>query len=290
MQTPYSWMLLLVSVAALAYVGYVTYPFLEKFSSRHFQGYLDWALSTQAKMFRPVSKIRIATIIGVFTILLGMLGYVISRGNGWITFIFSSSFAFGGWQSVRFVINVSWQRRLQKFDAQLVDGLNLLANSLKSGLNLPQAMQVLVQEMPNPLSQEFGLVLSQEKLGLTTDEALERMVDRVPSEDLAVAVHSILILRETGGDLSETFETIAITIRERRRVDGKIQSMTAQGKMQGIILFLLPFGFLWGLYMINPDYISPLFTTRLGWMMLTVMLFLQVIGGLWLKKIVTIDV
>jgi tight adherence protein B len=288
--TPFAWILLIVCGLATVYAGYVAYPFVEEPVLRHIRSYLDWAVLTREKMFRPIPRKRLALAIFSSGFLFATLGFVISRGNGIITLFFTGGFAALGWMAVRIWINFGWKRRIRKFDEQLVDGLNLLANSLKSGLNLNQAIQVLVKEMPNPLAQEFGLVLSQEKLGLTTDEALERMLERIPSEDLAVAIHSILILRETGGDLSETFETIATTIRERRRVDGKIQGMTAQGKMQGIVLFLLPFGFMGALYLINPEYIGVLFTTQLGWMMLTAMLFLQIIGGLWLKKIVTIDI
>ena len=140
------------------------------------------------------------------------------------------------------------------------------------------------------MAQEFALVLSQEKLGLTLDEALEKMLERIPSEDLAIAIHSVLILRETGGDLSETFETIATTIRERRKVSGKIKSMTQQGKLQGLILLLLPFGLGAMLYVVNPPYIIPMVTTQLGWIMIFIMLIFQGVGALWIKKIVNIDV
>jgi tight adherence protein B len=110
------------------------------------------------------------------------------------------------------------------------------------------------------------------------------------SDDLAIAIHSVLILRETGGDLSETFETIASTIRERRKVSGKIKSMTQQGKLQGLILLLLPFGLAAMLYVVNPPYIIPMVTTQLGWIMIFVMLIFQGVGALWIKKIVNIDV
>lgn len=287
---PLAWWVIGVAGVAAVSIGFLLYPLVEEHAVRHFRTYVNWAAATREKMFRPVSKARIGFSISFSTLLAMIVGYLISRGNGYITVVFTALFAAVGWSFVRFWINFQWEGRLKRFDEQLIDGLNLLANSLKSGLNLQQAIQVLVKEMPNPLSQEFALVLSQEKLGLTTDEALERMIERIPSEDLSVALHSVLILRETGGDLSETFDTIASTIRERRKVDGKIKSMTAQGKMQGLVLFLLPFAFAAALYFINPEYITPLFTTPLGWSLLTVMVFLQILGGLWLRKIVKIDV
>lgn len=165
-----------------------------------------------------------------------------------------------------------------------------MANSLKSGLNLPQVIQVLVEEMPKPIADEFSLVLSQQKLGLTIDEAMEKMMNRVPSDDLAVALNSVLILRETGGDLAETFDTIANTIRERRKIEGKINAMTQQGRTQGLILILMPFALAALLYTVNPDFLRPLLTTQFGWMMIGLVLVLQLLGGLWMRKILTIDV
>jgi len=283
-------MAVFLATAAMASAGYFSYSWLESFVSRTLGQYIDWMISTYEKMFQSVSRKNILLAIFGSTALSTYVGYIISHGYGIITFFFTLLFAWVGWSVPRWWVMMAWQRRLRKFDHQLIDGLNLMANSLKSGLNLPQVIQVLVQEMPNPISQEFGLVLSQQKVGLTLDEALEKMVERVPSEDLSVAMHSVLILRETGGDLAETFDVIATTIRERRKVDGKIQAMTQQGKTQGLLLFFMPFALGTLLYFMNPDYITPMFSTRLGWMMIIVMLFFQAIGGLWLKKIVTIDI
>ncbi len=284
------WTIVLLIGATTIGLSYLIYPRIEQLIVRTFRNYLDWVTETMGKMFLPVKRSNVAVAITTSTLAMALLGFSASRGYGPITLLMTLFFGWIGWSVVRFWVSMRWNFRLQKFDTQLVDGLNLMANSLKSGLNLSQAIQVLVQEMPNPLSQEFGVVISQEKIGLTTDDALEKMLERIPSEDLSIAVHSILILRETGGDLSETFEVIASTIRERRKVDGKIKSLTAQGKMQGLILFIMPFGLATMLYFTNPAYITPLFTTQLGWLMILVMLFFQIIGGLWLMKIIRIEV
>jgi tight adherence protein B len=195
-----------------------------------------------------------------------------------------------GWTLPRKILNFMWRRRVRQFDEQMLDGLTFLSNSLKSGLSLLQAIDMIVQELPNPLSQEWALVMSQQKLGVRIDEALSNLEKRIGSEDVQIIVTSITILRESGGNLAEVFDTIAYTVRERRKVEGKIEAMTAQGVMQGIIIVAMPIvlgGILW---MIDPFLISRLWTTVIGWVMLIFMFMLQFAGGWMIKKIVTIEV
>ena len=123
-------------------------------------------------------------------------------------------------------------------DDQLVDALLLMANALKAGLSLQQALELVVREMKPPISDEFGRLVKEIHLGRLTDDALRRFAERVPLEDVRLAVDSILTLRETGGNLSETFQVIAHTIVERKKVQGKIKAMTAQGMSQGILICL----------------------------------------------------
>jgi tight adherence protein B len=276
--------------AAVTFAAYFVYPRLERRIFTTLGNYVGWVITTQERMFAPVTKPKVYTILAASTGLGLFVGLFLSWGYGWLTLIFTLVFSWLGWSAPRAWIAFQWQQRLRKFDEQLVDGLNLMANSLKAGLNLNHVIEVLVAEMPNPISQEFGLVISQQKLGLSIDDALEKMLERIPSDDLAVAIHSILILRETGGDLSETFDVIAQTIRERRKVDGKIRAMTMQGKTQGFLLVMMPIGLGMTLYYINPGFLTPLFQTEKGLIMILAMVVLQVIGGLWIKKIVTIDV
>ncbi|MCC7459748.1 MAG: type II secretion system F family protein [Proteobacteria bacterium] len=280
----------LIVVAFFVGAAYFGYPWIEEFAKKTVESYLQDCELLLHRCFKEMPRKKMIIIIASSTMFMALLGFIVTLGFGWINILFTVTLGFIGYQSFRMWLKFAWERRLNAFNEQLVDALNLLANSLKSGLNLSQALQVLIQESKPPMSQEFGMVLSQEKLGLTIDEALEKMLERIPSDDLAIAIHSVLILRETGGDLSETFETIASTIRERRKVSGKIKSMTQQGKMQGLILLLLPFGLGAMLYMVNPPYIIPLVTTQLGWIMIFIMLMFQGVGALWIKKIVNIDV
>lgn len=286
----FSFILLLMLVGAIASAAYFAYPWLENFIKEKLEKYLQDCELLLHRMFREMPRKKMTQIIAALTGGMAFFGFIITFGYGFVNVLFTIALGTIGYFSFRAYLRYFWERRLAKFNEQLVDALNMISNSLKAGMNLSQSLQVLVQESQNPIAQEFGLILSQEKLGLTIDEALEKMLDRIPSEDLAITVHSVLILREKGGVLSETFDTIAATIRERRKVTGKINAMTQQGRIQGLILLLLPFGLMGMLYVVNPPYILPLFTTQLGWIMIFVMLMFQGVGALWVRKIVNIDI
>jgi tight adherence protein B len=195
-----------------------------------------------------------------------------------------------GWRIPKIAVNAYYNRRSSQFVDQLVDGLTLMGNGLKSGLSIPQAMKVVVDNMPNPIAQEFELMLSQNALGVSLEEVFNELAMRIPYPDVQMFVTAVNILKDSGGNIAETFQTISTTIRERIKVEKKIAAITAQGVMQGTIITIIPFVLLVMLYMIDPNYIAPLFNTTLGLMMLLGMLTLQIIGGLMIRKIVKIKV
>ena len=151
-------------------------------------------------------------------------------------------------------------------------------------------MNLVAQEMPKPISQEFQLAISEYNYGKTLEEAFERMAKRVPSVDLGITIEAILVLRSTGANLVETFDIIIDTVRERKKIEGKIKSMTALGVVQGVILGAMPFVLMKVLLLINPIYMEPMFSTTLGWILFGVVILLVGVGGLVIKSIVTIDV
>ena len=183
-----------------------------------------------------------------------------------------------------------FRRRVELFNVQMVDGLSLMANGMKSGLSIIQAMGMVKDEMPNPLSQEFDYVLKQNQLGVSVEEAFQNLAKRIPSEDVNMFVTSIVILKETGGNLAETFETIVYTIRERIKVEQKIAAMVAQGVAQGVIVFCMPFGLGIMFYVSDPGLITPLFTSTIGWFLTGLILTLQLVGGFVILKVVQIKV
>lgn len=182
------------------------------------------------------------------------------------------------------------QRRLQKFNAQIADALVLISNSLKAGYGFMQAMEMVARESPTPIRSEFARVLKEINLGITTEEALHRMVRRVPSPDWDLVVTAMLIQRQIGGNLSEILDNIINTIRERIRIKGEIKTLTAQGRMSGMIIGLLPVALSLFMLMINPDYILRLVKDPRGQAMLVAALFAMVFGIMVIQKIIRVDV
>lgn len=218
---------------------------------------------------------------------LGILFFAPSVGS--IVF-FGFLLVFLGWTLPRRVLTFMHKKRIKKFVLQMIDGLSLMSNGLQSGLNVPQALQIVTEELPNPISQEFGLVLSQNKLGVTLEDAMSNLSVRMPADDIEMFTTSVNILKETGGNLAETFDTISKTIRERIKVESKISAMVSQGVLQGIIVVLMPFALAAILYAVDPERIAPMFTTIPGWALLLLMMSLQFLGGFTIWKIVQIKV
>ena len=197
----------------------------------------------------------------------------------------------GAWRAPLFYLKmVAKPQRVAKFSLQMIDALTLMGNGLKSGLNIPQTLQIVVDEMPAPIKEEFGLVLNENKLGLTLEKAFENLGRRIDSEDVSMFVTSVNILRETGGNIAETFETITKTIRDRLKLQAKISAMTAQGMMSAIIVGAMPP--LMGVIMFanDPVAMKPMFTTIPGYFMLLVVAVLEALGFFVIMKIIRIRV
>lgn len=204
--------------------------------------------------------------------------------------MFGTIITVAGWSFPLMLVKSIYEQRCNKFVDQMVDGLTIMANGIKSGSNAAQSMEKVVEIMDNPISQEFKTVLTQVQFGQSFEEALNDLGERIPKPDVQMFVTSINILKETGGNLAETFQTIVLVVRERQKVEKKIQAMTAQGMMQGLIVSLIPavLGIIF--FVIDPDFIKPMFNTTLGLIMLMAMVGLQIIGGLMIRKVVSIKV
>lgn len=204
--------------------------------------------------------------------------------------IFGTLAAIVGWKLPKPIVNFLYQRRIDKFNMQMVDGLGLMSNAMKSGLSVVQSLSIVVEQMPNPMSQEFNLVLSENKVGVSVEEAFDNLAKRVACEDVDMFVTSVNILKETGGNLAETFDTIVYTLRERLKVEAKIKAMTQQGYLQGMILLCIPP--LLGVYFAfsEPGFMDPMFNSPAGWVILTVVIGLEICAYFTIKKIMKVDV
>jgi len=192
--------------------------------------------------------------------------------------------------SIRLFVGVRIQKRLKAFTGQLNDALNIMANSLRAGYSFLQSVNSVSREMPDPIAHEFRRLLKELSLGQDSDVALKNLVDRVQSDDLALVVRAILIQRETGGNLAEILDTISTTIRDRVKIQGEIKTLTAQGRLSGMVVGTMPIVLIGIMYLINPEYISVLFVTPIGRAMLIGAFINEVIGMLLIRKIVSIEV
>lgn len=195
-----------------------------------------------------------------------------------------------GWKIPRPIVNAMVQKRIQKYSYQMTDALQLLSNGLRAGLSVPQSIGMVVDELPAPINQEFNTILQQTKIGVPLEEAFENLVKRVPTEDNQMFVSSVNILRETGGNLAEVFDTICEVIRERVALLQKIETMTAQGKFQGLIIGCMPFGLLGVFSASDPTLLTKMFTTPVGLVFFIIACLLDAIGVFLIFKIIKIKI
>ncbi|MDO9264873.1 MAG: type II secretion system F family protein, partial [Desulfosalsimonadaceae bacterium] len=181
-------------------------------------------------------------------------------------------------------------RRRKKFDEQLADGLVMIANGLRAGLSLVQAIEMVVKEGKPPLSQEFEMVLREHHLGSSLGDALKHLAERMTGTDTKIMVNATLILLESGGNLPERFDSLAQTIQERKRLQLKIKSMTAEGETQAWILALLPLVLGVILNTMNHEVFSLMYTTVLGWIILILIFLMEAVGLFWMLKIVKVKI
>lgn len=185
-----------------------------------------------------------------------------------------------------------WKRsqRLNKFASQLPDAMELIARALRAGHSLAAGMHVVGEEMPAPICVEFNRVYEEQNLGIPMDDSLRNLCERIPNLDLRFFVTSVLIQRQTGGDLAEILDKIGHIIRERYQILGHVKALTAEGRLSGVILIALPFGLFLMMLNLKYDYIEKLWTNELGIKMSVVALIMQLLGALIIRKIVNIKV
>ena len=180
--------------------------------------------------------------------------------------------------------------RLKKFASQLPDAMELVARALRAGHSLAAGMHVVAEEMPAPICKEFGRVYEEQNLGISLEDTLNGMCERVPNLDLRFFVTSVAIQRQTGGDLAEILDRIGHVIRERFKILGQVKALTGEGRLSGIVLIALPIGLFLFMMIMKPDYIELLWKDPMGVKMSIGAIVLMIIGSIAIKKIVDIKV
>jgi len=187
---------------------------------------------------------------------------------------------------------LAWMRRqrLQRFAVQLPDAAMLVSGALRAGSSVPQAIAQAARELPAPAGREFDLVIREQRLGIGIDTAMLHLEQRVPLEDVKLFAAAVRIAQETGGNLAETLERLADTLRRKAAIEGKIDALTAQGRLQGWVMALLPLLVGAALFAIEPQAMRPLVTTWQGWLVCAAVLAFEGLGLHFIRRIVSIDV
>jgi tight adherence protein B len=231
---------------------------------------------------RPVEYIYLHLVVVFGLSLIALL----LTGNGLLAIIIAL---------VTIFVPIFWlqsrvDQRRRHFDDQLPEILNLLAGSLRVGWGMQQAIGLVTEQMAPPASVEFKRVLTEARLGLSVEEALEKMADRLGSEEFRWVVTAINIQREVGGNLAEVLDIVAQTMRARAELRRHIKALTAEGRLSGIILLALPFVELLVLLTVNPTYMAGMFSHPLGWTIALVGVVLMIVGTIWLRKALAVEV
>ena len=218
----------------------------------------------------------------------GVLGVLL----GWLTrsWVVALVVAGGGLFAPKLILAVWRNIRSAKLDLQLLDGLILINNSLKSGLDIAAGIERVSTSMKPPISEEFGLVINAYRLGTPLEEALMELTTRIRSRSLETVVYAIGIQRETGGNIIRTFDQLIETIREEGKLQKKVQAMTSQGRTQIIFLAAFPWVLAIGFYFLSPDFMAPALANPVGQIVVVGLLIWEVVGIMVTRKIVTVDI
>lgn len=182
------------------------------------------------------------------------------------------------------------QRRMEKIQQQLPDGLMMIAGSMRAGLGFTPALESLARDIEPPLAQEFALVLREQRMGVKLDEALVHFNHRVPVQDVTLFVSAVSISRDVGGNLAEILASLSDTLRRRQIMEGKVKSLTAQGRLQGIVMAMMPAGLVAFLSFAYPDTMRAMYHTPLGWVVIAICAVMEYLGYRMCRKIMSIDI
>jgi tight adherence protein B len=188
------------------------------------------------------------------------------------------------------VVLIKMNRRMALFSEQFPDAIDMITNALRAGFAMNGAIQMVAEESPEPVGTEFKILFEEQKLGLDLKQALLNFGNRMDNTDVPIFVTAVLIQRDTGGNLAEVLENIAYVIRDRYRILGEVRTFTTQGRLSGLILGLLPVIMAGVLSILSPGYLEHMTEDQLGSVLISVAVFLQIIGFFWIRKCVNIKI
>jgi len=251
-----------------------------------------WAERTRSQLERAGLALKLHEYVAL-RVLVALVAFVVvlALGNGHpLAILLGIVASVVGYMLPAFYVRMRVTRQVRKFNDQLADMLTMVSNSLRAGFGLLQGLDLAAEQSQPPMSTELHHFLRDTRMGASIETALESMGERVGSYDLDVVITAILIQRSVGSNLSEVLDQVAHTIRERARIQGEINTLTAQKKLSGVIIGLMPVAFVLMMLVISFEYMSALFTDPLGRFLLVVAIVLDIIGILIIKRIVSVDI
>ena len=270
---------------------YIRYPSILKFfgeKTRHSQ---KEVLRIADMMMMKTSEEKIITWLWSLGLSCGFLVFLVCWPNLPVGLGLGAVGFVGSWVVVQSIMQTAWEKRCNQVVSEMVEGLTIMTNGVKVGLSVTQSIERVVKNMAEgALAQEFKLVLNKTHLGMSVEEAFNEMEKRINRQDVTMMVVAINILKETGGNIGETLSVISETIRDRKKVESKISSMTAQGMTQAMIISAVPFVLLMMMFMTNKKGAELMIGTPLGLLSLGLIIGLIIIGGTMMKKVVTIKI
>lgn len=275
---------LLLVTGSVFFFSLVIFTVLSKAYETYQERYVTKSMNDLSDMFLFIDARQMLVLNIASMCLLGILGYIFFNP------IMCVGLTIFGFFLPMILVKHYRKRRIKKFNIQLVDALQAMANAFKAGLTFPQAIEHVAREAQAPLAQEFGLFVKEVKLGVPLEEALINMGKRVGSDDLELVVVATNIARQLGGNMAEMFETISNVIRERFRIEGKIDALTSQGKLQGWIVAAMPAALGFILNYMRPDLMEPMMDHIFGYVLVALIAIMEVLGIIIIRRIVAIDI
>lgn len=277
--------ILLLMFGSISLLAYQYIPsFLRRYTKAQ-EKRTEKAGSQLDSMFIFTERKRLVRLFTITPLSLGLVGLIIARNP--VGAVVGA--ALGLILPPIIIRNMAMARR-NKFAGQLVDALMLLVGALKAGMSLNQALEVLVEEMPTPINDEFALVIRENKMGVDLGDCLAHLKQRMPVEDLDLINTAIGIVRDTGGDLTEVLENLVFTIREKKKLSDRVRALTVQGRLQGYIMMVLPIAFSIFIYTISPNNFQIMLQDQVGQALLVWAVISEGIGIVLIKKLSKVEV
>ena len=275
---------LLLVTGSVFFFSLVIFGVMSKAYEQYQERYVVKSMNDLSDMFLFIDPRQMLVLNIASMCLLGLFSYVV------INPLVSVGATIFGFFLPMIMVKHYRKRRIKKFNTQLVDALQAMANAFKAGLTFQQGVEQISKDAPAPLGQEFGLLVKEVKLGVPLEEGLNNMARRVGSDDLDLVAVSTNISRALGGNMAEMYETLSSTIRERFRLEGKIDALTAQGKLQGWVVAAMPLVLGVVLNYMRPDLMQPMLDHIFGYVLVGAICLMEIMGILIIRRITNIDI